>query len=95
MIVINYLLMYYMNKFGNKFTVKFAISSQKQHLGCELIVNQNASYALNNSNMSVNLINKQGIFHVTNSVFVRSLFALCSLTKRRNSVYTVSLKRVN
>ena len=59
MFVINYRLIYYMNKSGNKFTVKFAISSQNKQWGCELIVNQNVSYALTISIFSVNLKNKQ------------------------------------
>ena len=65
-----------MNKSENKFTDKFALSSQNVHPRCELVVNQNASYALIYSNMSVNLRNKQGMmqslqFNVTNSGFVR------------------------
>lgn len=44
-----------MKKSENKFTVKFAISSQNVPPACELIVNQNALYALINSVMSVNL----------------------------------------
>jgi hypothetical protein len=55
MTVINYKLMKYMKNSGNKFTVKFAISSQNERHSCELIVNQNGSYALNDSNMNVNL----------------------------------------
>ena len=73
-----------MNKSENKFTDKFALSSQNVHPRCELVVNQNASYALIYSNMSVNLRNKQGMmqslqFNVTNSGFVRSLSAFYGL----------------
>lgn len=49
-----------MKKSENKFTVKFTISSQSVLPGCELIVNQNASYILIISNMVVTLKNKQG-----------------------------------
>ena len=50
--------MYYINKSENKFTVKFTLISQNVLPGCELVVNQNTSCALIDSNMSVNLQNK-------------------------------------
>ena len=70
-----------MKKSENKFTVKFTLSSQNVLPGCELVVNQNASYALIDSNMSVNLQNK-GVHSRSISKPERGLFALCSLIIR-------------
>jgi hypothetical protein len=82
----------------NKFTIKFALSSQYTLQSCELVVNQNVSYALIHNIISVNLINKQGTTSFTKGqtipsffnslipslkkVFIRSLFAHYSLMVR-------------
>jgi hypothetical protein len=83
---------------GNKFTDKFALSSQNIRLGCELVVNQNASYAMNINNMSVNLRNWQGMvqqhqLHVTNLESLGQFFGVTNyvtgFTMINNSKLTV------
>ena len=76
-----------MEKTENKFTVKFALSSQYSLQISELVVNQNALYALIYSIISVNLRNKQAatissFTLLLKKVFVRSLFAHYSLIVR-------------
>jgi hypothetical protein len=82
----------------NKFTVKFALSSQYTLQRCELVVNQNVSYALIHNIISVNLINKHVATILSSlhwltpifdsfilslkKVFIRSLFAHYSLMVR-------------
>jgi len=85
--------MYYMKKTGNKVTLKVSLSSQNERSGCELVVNQNASYALINNNLSVPLRNKQGKhqkpeYHDAAYGFIHSLFALNPLFFRFKSEAT-------
>lgn len=85
MFVVNCILMYYMKKPDNKFTIKFALSSRNVLPVCELVVNPNASYALNNSNMGVNLWNKQDMWQRAKNKEQRTespmLHALCPLVR--------------
>ena len=115
MIVIDYILIHYMNKKRNIVTVFGTLLAKIKVIYFASFVPRRASYAVNINNMSVPTRNKQGIaafmkrltipsflnsfMHSSEPVFVRSLFALCSLIvrlkKRRKSVYTGMHKHLN
>jgi hypothetical protein len=89
-----------MKKINKNVTANVALSSQITSFLCDVIVTQNAVTSVNINHMSVTLRNKQGMQQKTAdsshkllvcSLFVRSLFALCSLPGRMNRVLTGSL----
>ena len=93
----------------NKVTVKVTITSQIQFCFCDVIVTKKAVSTLIDCNMSLTLKNKQYAaattlpqlipialqFHSSNSGFVRSLFALCSLLLRFKSEETAPILDLN
>ena len=85
----------------NNVTLNVTLMSKIESCFCDVIVTKTAVTTLINSNMNVTLKNvqvalKQLCFMSQTPGFIRSLFALCSLflrlRRRRNSVYTASLK---